>query len=95
VDDLAEVGASPTGLQQQVMCSPQRQQAALDGVLRVFGAGYVALARRGDGTAANLVSTANRLATLCLIRAFSISAATTRNVFETLAPAKLHIREIG
>ena len=36
-------------LQQQIVRAPQRQQPALDGVLRVLGAGQVAQALRDDG----------------------------------------------
>ena len=41
-DDVAKIGAAPSCLQKKIMCSPERLQAALDGVLRVFSALHVA-----------------------------------------------------
>ena len=48
-DDRAKVRAGPSCLQQQVVRAPEREQPALDGMLRVPGFGQVAQALRDDG----------------------------------------------
>ena len=48
-DDRAQICAAPSCLQEQIVRSPKREQAALDGVLRVPGFGQVAQALRDDG----------------------------------------------
>ena len=48
-DDMAKIGAVPSGLQKKIVSPSERYQPALDGVLRVFGALHVAQALGGDG----------------------------------------------
>ena len=48
-DDRAKVRAAPSCLQKQIVRPPEREQPALDGVLRVLGAWQVAQALRDDG----------------------------------------------
>ena len=48
-DDLAEIGAGPSCLQQEIVRPAERQQPAFDSVLRMFSSRRVAQALGGDG----------------------------------------------